>query len=134
MTGQCKCRDKFTGRRCNTTESSYYCAALDHHTYDAESSQNTVSAGNAITREATHGRPLTWTGEGFVEAHENTNISFVVDDLIGSGPYNIVIRYEMEDDTVGWEELQLTVVRPDDPSQDGPCANSIPSDDFLITR
>jgi hypothetical protein len=28
----------------------------------------------------------------------------------------------------------LTIVRPEDPSQDGPCANIMPSDDFLIAR
>jgi coxsackievirus/adenovirus receptor len=97
LTGQCKCRQHFTGRRCNTTESSYYCPNIDHYTYDAESSENTVSFGNVITREATHGRPITWTGEGFIEAHENTNISFVIDHLHTSGQYVIVIRYEMED-------------------------------------
>lgn len=89
--------DKFTGRRCNTTESSYYCAPLDYHTYEAESSLNAVTAGQVLTREATYGRSVTWTGEGFIEAHEHTNISFSVNDLVKSGPYNIVIRYEMED-------------------------------------
>ncbi|KAI6223535.1 Laminin subunit beta-1 [Aphelenchoides fujianensis] len=138
-TGQCKCRDKFTGRRCNTTDSSFYCASIDHHTYEAESSENTIAAGEVHTREGTHGRPVTWTGEGFVEVHERSNISFTVSDILVSGQYNLVIRYEIPDrssfkDGIGWEDVKITIVRPGDPSQNGPCANSLPSDDFLIAR
>ncbi|KAI6236382.1 Laminin subunit beta-1 [Aphelenchoides besseyi] len=133
-TGQCKCRDKFTGRRCNTTESSYFCPLIDFHTYEAESSENTISHGEVITRERSHGRPVSWTGEGFVKVNEKSNITFPVNDLLISGPYNLIIRYEINDDGVGWEDIQITLVRPEDPSQDGPCANSLPSDDFHLAR
>lgn len=36
ITGQCKCRENFGGRRCDATDSSYYCANIDHYTYEAE--------------------------------------------------------------------------------------------------
>uniref|UniRef100_A0A914RWH3 Laminin IV type B domain-containing protein n=1 Tax=Parascaris equorum TaxID=6256 RepID=A0A914RWH3_PAREQ len=38
------------------------------------------------------------------------------------------------DDPLGWENVQLTIVRPSDPSPDGVCSNALPSDDFLIVR
>jgi hypothetical protein len=100
-------------------------------------------------------RTSTWTGEGFVRVRENTNLSFVVENLLKTGQYNLVLRYELDPeggelyickldimpkinnllpDVVGWEDVKLTVVRPGDPSPDGICANTIPSDDFLIAR
>jgi hypothetical protein len=56
-----------------------------------------------------------------------------VDNLRKSTDYNIVFRYEL-DDNAGWQDIQISVVRPGDPSPDGPCANIAPSDDFLIAR
>lgn len=84
------------------------------------------------TRES-GGRPRTWTGEGFARVREKSNITFVVEDLQISTDYNIVFRYEL-DDNAGWQDIQISVVRPGDPSPDGPCANIAPSDDFLIAR
>lgn len=37
LTGQCKCREHFGGRRCNTTESSFFCATIDYNTFEGES-------------------------------------------------------------------------------------------------
>jgi hypothetical protein len=58
-----------------------------------------------------------------------------VDGLIRTGHYNLAIRYELEpDDTVGWEDIKINIVRPSDPSPDGLCASVQASDDFLIAR
>uniref|UniRef100_A0A914C176 Laminin subunit beta-1 n=1 Tax=Acrobeloides nanus TaxID=290746 RepID=A0A914C176_9BILA len=130
ITGQCKCRENFGGRRCDSTDSSYYCANIDHYTYEAEYA--TLYDADIETRES-GGRPRTWTGEGFARIREKSNITFIVDNLQKSTDYNIVFRYEL-DDNAGWQDIQISVVRPGDPSPDGPCANIAPSDDFLIAR
>ncbi|CAK5107481.1 unnamed protein product [Meloidogyne enterolobii] len=133
--GMCRCRPNYSGRRCNTTESGYFCPFIDKYTFEAEFS---ILPSNAeqVPREYSVDRPWTWTGEGFVRVHENTNLSFFVEGLQKTGHYNFVIRYELLDpnDPIGWEDVSLTIVRPGDPSPDGVCANIIPSDDFLIAR
>lgn len=46
---------------------------------------------------------------------------------------NLSTKFHFQDD-VGWENIQLTVVRPTDPSPDGVCKNLSPSDDFLTAK
>uniref|UniRef100_A0A7E4V2G9 Laminin subunit beta-1 n=1 Tax=Panagrellus redivivus TaxID=6233 RepID=A0A7E4V2G9_PANRE len=133
ITGACQCRPNFTGRRCDTTDSAYYCANLDHLTYEAEHA--TVQTNSQVeTREGTVNR--TWTGEGFLRVHEGSNITFTIDQIPRSGHYTIFFRYELPNigDHVGWEDISVMVVRPEEPASDGPCANSMPADDFLIAR
>lgn len=132
LTGQCKCREHYSGRTCNTTESSFYCPALDEHTYEAETAFE-ITSGDVISRGA-EGRPRTWTGQGFVRVIEGTNITFIVDNVLRSGQYNLVLRYEIPSDGAGWDDIKITLVRPGDPSLDGPCANIVASEDFLIAR
>ncbi|CAD5219384.1 unnamed protein product [Bursaphelenchus okinawaensis] len=133
ITGNCECKNNFGGPKCNVPLSGFFCPAIDHHTYDAEDSSE-VTGGEVITRAAYSGQHKTWSGDGFVQIREGTNISFVVNNIFESGQYNIIIRYELPNDGAGWDNIMITVVRPDSPSPDGPCANSITSDDFLIAR
>lgn len=42
------------------------------------------------------GRQPTWTGEGFLRVKENTNLTFLTDNLMKTGQYNLAIRYELE--------------------------------------
>lgn len=41
ITGQCKCRANFNGRRCDKPNNSYFCANIDYYTYEAESANIT---------------------------------------------------------------------------------------------
>ncbi|VDK43423.1 unnamed protein product [Anisakis simplex] len=135
ISGQCQCRQHFSGRRCDTADSSYFCAAIDHYTYEAENAENITNAEVQPREYPLYARDRTWTGEGFVRANERTTLTFIIDNLVQSMQYNIIIRYQQtQQDPFGWENAQLTVVRPGDPSPDGPCSNSLPSDDFLIVR
>uniref|UniRef100_A0AC35F6W6 Laminin subunit beta-1 n=1 Tax=Panagrolaimus sp. PS1159 TaxID=55785 RepID=A0AC35F6W6_9BILA len=130
LTGTCKCRPHFSGRRCDTTDSSYYCPNIDHLTYEAEKSE--IHNADIETREGAL-ETRTWTGEGFVRVKEGSNISFIVDNIPKSGLYNLVIRYEL-DGSESWENININIVRPGDPAPDGPCGNIQPADDFLIAR
>lgn len=96
------------------------------------------------------GRQPTWTGQGFARVVENSNLTFVVQDVFGTGHFNLAIRYELPDvrlfncafrniqlsifKNVPWDDVKITVIRPGDPRPDGPCANTLPSDDFLNAR
>lgn len=58
-----------------------------------------------------------------------------MEGLIRTGRYNLAIRYELDpEDSVGWEDIKINIVRDSDPAPDGACANVQPSDDFLIAR
>ena len=49
-----------------------------------------------VARERVVGKPVTWTGQGFMRATEGNSIEFIVDDIPKSMEYNIVIRYESQ--------------------------------------
>ncbi|CAJ0568445.1 unnamed protein product, partial [Mesorhabditis spiculigera] len=132
-TGQCKCKDGFSGRTCDVSESSTFCASIDHYTYDAENS-NITNADVEYRERPDEARDHTWTGEGFVRVTDRSMLAFKVDNLQTSNDYNIVIRYDGQRDPVGWENIQITIIRPDDPSPDSRCKDANPSDDFLIAR
>ncbi|CAI4221000.1 unnamed protein product [Auanema sp. JU1783] len=132
-TGQCKCREGFSGRRCDTADSSFYCANIDHYTYEAERAN--ITYGDVELREIPIDKyQHTWTGEGYARVNERTILQFDVDNLQISQPYNIILRYDTARDPIGWENVQITVSRPDSPDSSGRCADSDPSNDFLIAR
>ena len=49
----------------------------------------------AIIREPIPGRPVTWTGPGFMRVNEGDSLTFkMINDIPVSMEYDIVIRYE----------------------------------------
>ncbi|EFP07181.1 hypothetical protein CRE_13469 [Caenorhabditis remanei] len=130
-TGQCKCREGFSGRRCETADSSFYCADITHYVYEAEYAN--LTRGEVKTREwPTQTHEQTWTGEGFAQVSEGSIIT--VNPIVEvSQKYNVIIRHDGARDPVGWENVQITVVRPETEGS-GFCADAPPSDDFLIAR
>lgn len=133
LSGQCKCREGFGGRRCDSAESGFFCANIDHYTYEAEFGN--ITYGEVEPRELPVGHQhRTWTGEGFVRATERTAVSFEIDDIQISKPYSIVLRYEAPRDQVGWENVLISVVRPENQDPNGPCGHVTPNDDFIKAR
>ncbi|XP_060515754.1 laminin subunit beta-1 isoform X2 [Cylas formicarius] len=130
ITGQCRCRDHMTGRRCDTPQQQYFTASLDFLLYEAEGSKTT---GQVVIREPYRdGRENTWTGTGFVKVFDGNYIEVFVDDIVTSMDYDVIIRYEpIIPDT--WEDVVVTIERPDLVDPDGPCANTRPQDDIKHT-
>ncbi|KRX56425.1 Laminin subunit beta-1 [Trichinella sp. T9] len=131
MNGQCRCRAHFSGRRCDIPESGYYCAGLDFFTYEAEEA---VFEGPAEVElrepywDATE--PKQWTGSGFVRVRESSVLNFAVHNIHVAMDYNVVLRYESPMPST-WQNVRIDVIRPSPPDSTGPCANSLPKDDFM---
>uniref|UniRef100_A0A1I7WMT3 Laminin EGF-like domain-containing protein n=1 Tax=Heterorhabditis bacteriophora TaxID=37862 RepID=A0A1I7WMT3_HETBA len=92
-TGQCKCRQGFSGRRCDTADSSFYCANIDNYLYEAENT-NLTYADVELRELPSTGHDRTWTGEGFARVNERSLLSFSVNNLKISQPYNVILRYD----------------------------------------
>lgn len=127
VTGQCRCRDHMTDRRCNVPKQQHFTASIDFLLFESETSQTN---GQVVIREQYRdGKDDTWTGIGFIKAHEGAYIEFSIDGIRTSMDYDIVIRYEPKSPD-SWEEVGVTVIRPGPNDPNGPCARSSPEDDI----
>ena len=70
-----------------------------------------------VIREPVSGRPITWTGPGFMRVSEGDSLEFRVDNLASSMEYDIIIRYEPQ---VRLEEN----ITPNPPAACGQFANT----------
>uniref|UniRef100_A0A8C4QXA4 Laminin, beta 2 (laminin S) n=1 Tax=Eptatretus burgeri TaxID=7764 RepID=A0A8C4QXA4_EPTBU len=128
-TGNCRCRENMVGRQCRRTTSNHFCMALDHYTYEAEEASTNTSF-EVVSREIPAGRPVTWTGAGFVRVPEGGQLKFIINNVPKSMDYDILIRYEPRFPEV-WEEMVVSVSRPRGIPTHSPCGNTIPADDVL---
>ncbi|XP_064631916.1 laminin subunit beta-1-like isoform X2 [Lineus longissimus] len=129
--GHCQCRPNIIGRNCDQVKPGYYLPLLDYNAYEGEFAQGDGDT-RMIIREHYPGRQPTWTGPGFMRVTEGSTLEFTINDIIQDMYYDLVIRYEPQ---MGerWEDVRVTITRPGEPDQQGPCANSIPQDDFKAT-
>uniref|UniRef100_W4VRM4 Putative laminin n=1 Tax=Corethrella appendiculata TaxID=1370023 RepID=W4VRM4_9DIPT len=134
ITGQCRCRPFMQGRTCSDPKQNYYIPTL-HKVYEAEfpaiticDHGNTIGDCTIVVRDRPIDRQPDWTGPGFTRAHEGTNLDFTVDGVPQTMSYDIVLRYspQIKGD---WDDIRVTVIRPDPYDPNGPCANSYPENE-----
>ncbi|XP_074646812.1 laminin subunit beta-1-like [Tubulanus polymorphus] len=125
--GVCNCRPNLIGRQCNQVRPEYFLPMLDYNAYEAEFARG-IGDTRVVIRERVPDRPVSWTGPGFMMVPEGASLEFTISDIVMGMDYDIVIRYEpqMPD---RWEDVRVTVTRPGEVNQVGPCSNSIPQDD-----
>lgn len=116
-----------TGRTCNVPKQAYFSASLDFLLYEAEAAGTN---GQVVIRERIRdGSEDLWTGTGFTKLFEGGFLEFLVDDIKTSMNYDIIIKYEPTS-SESWEEVIVTVHRPDAIDPNGPCANVNAEDDI----
>ncbi|XP_042867621.1 laminin subunit beta-1-like isoform X3 [Penaeus japonicus] len=150
LSGQCKCRPHVTGRRCDTPEEGYYVASLNYLTYEAELArgselyceeaslygfrQSSLSNCQVVMREPYRdGRDTTWTGLGFMRVFEGSYLEFEIENIETSMEYDLVIRYEPQFQGV-WENVMVTIERPEPIDPTGSCGNTRPTDDQMVVN
>ncbi|GAB1608593.1 laminin subunit beta-1-like [Argonauta hians] len=127
-TGQCKCRPNIYGRKCDRPVPLYFSPSLDILRFEAEFSHGLGNA-HVVIKEIDPDKPISFTGSGFMKVLEGDTIDFTVTNLTASMDYDIVIRYNplMPE---AWEDIRVVIDRPGPVNQSGPCANTVPQNDY----
>lgn len=87
-----------------------------------------------VTREPYRdGRNNSWTGQGFMQAIEDSVLNFTIDGLRSSMWYDIVVRYEPKYPGT-WDDAQIIIIRDGPPDPNGPCAKVTPDMDRLSVQ
>lgn len=67
-----------------------------------------------------------WTGPGYTRVNEGNELTFTVDDIPKTMPYDVVVRYQTAS-RGDWDVAKITIIRPDEYDPNGPCPNAHPS-------
>ncbi|XP_071527687.1 laminin subunit beta-1 isoform X7 [Panulirus ornatus] len=131
ISGQCKCRPHVSGRQCNNPEEGYYVATLNYLTYEAELARGSENCQVVMREPYRDGRETTWTGLGFMRVFEGSYLEFEIENIETNMEYDLVIRYEPQF-RGEWENVMVTIERPEPIDPNGPCGNTRATDDQMI--
>ena len=102
MNVQCSCKPRITGKKCDQIEENYFIPSLDFQIYEAEYAiklkENFRSSENSIN---------TWNGNGFMRVFDNDHIKFHLKNIISSGSYDIVMRFDTKS---LWHDISVKIV------------------------
>ncbi|XP_041349801.1 laminin subunit beta-1-like isoform X2 [Gigantopelta aegis] len=130
-TGQCTCRPHISGRHCRQVQPGYFYANLDYYLYEAEFGRG-IGNARVYIREPFADGPSYWTGPGYMQVMEGDSIEFTVDNIMFPTFYDVVIRYDPRMNEA-WDDVRVTVIRPDTVDPNGLCAGIDPQDDHKTT-
>uniref|UniRef100_A0A8C9G8K1 Laminin subunit beta-1 n=1 Tax=Pavo cristatus TaxID=9049 RepID=A0A8C9G8K1_PAVCR len=126
--GACPCRPHLMGRQCDQVQPGFFCAPLDHYTYEAEQAMGHGPSHpqlpvSPVLRDG-DGRMVTWTGLGFARVRDGAGLTFRVDNVPYPMEYELLLRYEPE--VRDWEAVVSVSSRalPTSPR----CGNLLPSE------
>ncbi|NXC49834.1 LAMB1 protein, partial [Penelope pileata] len=100
--GACPCRPHLMGRQCDQVQPGFFCAPLDHYTYEAEQAMGHAPGDPQLPPDVEpvlrdgDGRMVTWTGVGFARVRDGAGLTFRVDDVPYPMEYELLLRYEPE--------------------------------------
>ncbi|CEF62050.1 Usherin [Strongyloides ratti] len=138
ITGQCLCKEHFTGRRCDIPEDSFYCPQIDYYTFEGEKGIRSGKESTLEYREEVNKNSYQkWSGTGYVRVKEGSEINFDIGKVYKTLLYNIIIRYDSERNHIGWENVEIILSRPNTINNNiinNQCKNYNIENDFMITR
>ncbi|XP_055883837.1 laminin subunit beta-1-like [Biomphalaria glabrata] len=127
--GQCECRPHIRGKECKEVDPGYFFAHLDYYLLEAEHGQGSGNA-KVVVRQPSPNYNF-WTGEGQMSVMEGDSIEFTTSNLNlpFSTYYDIIIRYDSRTPGV-FDDVRVTVIRPDQVDPNGLCGDFKPRDDI----
>jgi laminin, beta 1 len=75
-----------------------------------------------VVREPYPDRPPSWTGPGFVKVFEGGDLTFTIDNVPKTMPYDVQVRYSPQI-RGNWDDVRISVIRPDGIGVDSACYN-----------
>lgn len=78
-----------------------------------------------VVRDPYPDRPPSWTGPGFLKVYEGGDISFTIDNVPKTMNYDVQLRYSPQI-RGSWEDVRVSVIRPDAIGHDSACYNINP--------
>ncbi|OXB78688.1 UNVERIFIED_CONTAM: hypothetical protein H355_002653 [Colinus virginianus] len=129
--GACPCRPHLMGRQCDQVQPGFFCAPLDHYTYEAEQAMGHGPSHPQLPPDVEpvlrdgNGRMVTWTGPGFARVRDGAGLTFRVDSVPYPMEYELLLRYEPES-AEDWEAVVSVSSQalPTSPR----CGNLLPSE------
>ncbi|KAK7490606.1 hypothetical protein BaRGS_00018209 [Batillaria attramentaria] len=126
--GQCECRPNINGKECKEVEPGFCYAHLDHNIYEGEYGKGSGNA-KVYVRELIQDGYSYWTGPGYMKIMEGDSVEFTITDIPFPTYYDFVIRYDPRMPEV-FQDVKVTLIRPDRVDPDGLCGEFNPQEDF----